>query len=154
MLNRIRMVFSLTVFAAVFVLLGNTAYSFDSNLVGLLTKNLGVTQQQAEGGSGAIFKEASKNMSAADFATVTDALPEVASLMKAAPVMGTGAMGSLTSTLGKAGGSVSSLAGLTSAFSKLGMGSEMVQKFMPLVLDYAKSKGGDSVANLLTNALL
>jgi len=154
MLKRLKMICSLLVFAVVGVLIGNSAYGFDSDLVGLLTKSLDVTQEQAQGGSGAIFKEASKNMSAADFATVTDALPEITSLMKAAPAVDTGAMGGLTSTLGKAGGSVSSLAGLTSAFSKLGMGSEMVQQFMPLVLEYAQSKGGESVANLLKSALL
>jgi hypothetical protein len=55
--------------------------------------------------------------------------------------------------LGKGGGSISSLAGLTSAFSQLGLGGDMVQKFIPIVLDYAQSKGGDGVANLLKMAL-
>ena len=53
----------------------------DLDLVGLLTKNLGVSSEQAEGGAGAIFNAASKNMSVADFTKVTDSLPEVTSLM-------------------------------------------------------------------------
>jgi hypothetical protein len=34
------------------------------------------------------------------------------------------------------------------------MNSEMVGKFIPIVLDYAQSKGGDAVMSLLKGALL
>jgi len=135
--------------------MGSMAFAMDMDLVGLLTKSLNVTNQQAEGGAGAIFNAASQNMSVDDFAKVTNALPEVQSLMNAAPSLdtGSGAIGGLSTMLGKSGGSVSSLAGLTSAFSQLDLGSDMVQKFTPIVLDYAQTKGGDVVANLLKMAL-
>ncbi len=135
--------------------IGSAAFAQDMNLVSILTKNLNVSSQQAEGGAGAIFNAASQNMSLDDFAKVTDVLPEVQSLMKAAPSVdtGSGTIGGLSSMLGKNGGGVASLAGLTSAFSQLGLGGDMVQKFIPIILDYAQNTGGDGVANLLKMAL-
>jgi hypothetical protein len=86
--------------------IGSAVFALDMNLVSVLTKNLGVSTQQAEGGAGAIFNAASQNMSVDDFAKVTHALPDIQSLMKAAPSMDTGAgtLGGLSSMLGKSGG--------------------------------------------------
>lgn len=127
----------------------------DLNLVGLLTDKLGVTNEQAESGAGAIFSAASKKMSVDDFTKVTDALPEVTSLMSSVSSndSGSSSLGELSSMAGKAGGALSSVAGLSDTFSKLGLGSDMVGKFIPIVLDYAQSKGGSTVANLLKSAL-
>ena len=127
----------------------------DLDLVGLLTKNLGVSNEQAEGGAGAIFNTASKNMSIDDFTKVTDALPEVTSLMNSVSSSGSGSgsLGGLSSMLGKSGSSLSTLAGLSDTFSKLGLGSDMVGKFIPIVLEYAQSKGGSQIASLLKTAL-
>lgn len=135
--------------------IGSAVFALDMNLVSVLTKNLDVSTQQAEGGAGAIFNAASQNMSNDDFAKVTHALPDIQSLMKAAPSMdkGAGTLGGLSSMLGKSGGSASSLAGLTSAFSQLGLSSDMIQRFMPIILEYAQNTGGDGVANLLKMAL-
>jgi hypothetical protein len=135
--------------------IGSAALAQNMNLVSMLTKHLNVSSQQAEGGAGAIFNAASQNMSLDDFAQVTSALPDVQSLMKAAPSLGTGSgtLGGLSSMLGKSGGGVASLAGLTSAFSQLGMDADMVQKFIPVILDYAQNSGGDRVADLLKMAL-
>ena len=134
---------------------GGAAHASGLDLVGMLVQNLGVTNEQAQGGAGAIFNTASQNMSADDFTTVTDALPVVTSLMDAAPSTdsGTGALGSISSALGKSGSSLSSVAGLASTFSNLGMGSDMVGKFIPIVLEYAQSEGGEVVSNLLKAAL-
>ena len=127
----------------------------DLDLVGLLTKNLGVSSEQAEGGAGAIFNAASKNMSVADFTKVTDSLPEVTSLMNKVSLSdsGSGGLGGFSSMLGKSGSSLSVLAGLSDTFSKLGLSSDMVGKFIPIVLEYAQSKGGSQIANLLKSAL-
>ena len=135
--------------------LASPVQALDMNLVGLLTKNLGVTTQQAQGGAGAIFNAASQNMSTNDFATVEDALPEIQSLMTAAPAMdaGSGALGGVSSMLSKGGGSVASMAGLAGAFTQLGLSSDMVSQFIPIILDYAQTKGGEGIAGLLKTAL-
>lgn len=128
----------------------------DLNLVGMLTDKLGVTTEQAEGGAGSIFNVASKNMSADDFSKVTDALPDVTSLMKSASSSsssGSSALGSLSSMVGSSSNSLSSLASLSSTFSNLGLGSDMVSKFIPIVLEYAQSKGGSQISSLLKSAL-
>lgn len=151
----IRWIGLLSIVCAVFLGWGASALAIDMGLVGLLTKNLGVTDQQAEGGAGAIFGQASQNMSLEDFTKVTDALPEVKGLMNARPSAesGSGTLGGLSSMLGKSGGSLTSLTGLADTFSKLGLSADMVGKFIPIVLDYAQTKGGDGIASLLKTAL-
>ena len=132
-----------------------SGYAADLDLVGLLTKNLGVSSEQAQGGAGAIFNAASQNMSADDFTKVTDALPEVTSLIKGVSSGGSdsGTLGGLSSMLGQSGSSLSSLAGLSDTFSKLGLSSDMVGLFIPIILEYAQSKGGSQIASLLKSAL-
>jgi len=134
---------------------GSSVYAMDKDLVGLLTESLSVTNLQRECGAGAIFKAASQNMSVEDFTKVSNALPEVQSLMKSVPTLdsGSGSLGSLSSAFSKSGGSVSSLAGLASTFSQLDLGGDMVQQFVPIILNYAQNKGGDVVSNLLKMAL-
>ena len=128
----------------------------DMGLVSLLTKNLGVSNEQAEGGAGAIFKKAKRKMSVDEFSQVTDAMPEVEDLINAVPEeeAGTDKLGGITSTLGGTADTLGSLTGVAGTFSKLGMDADMVGKFIPIILDYAKSKGGDTVAGLLKAALM
>lgn len=134
---------------------GVPAFALDMDLVGLLTSQLGVTKSQAEGGAGAIFNTASQKMSTEEFAKVTDALPEARSLMDAAPALDkeSGTLGGLSSMLGdeKSGGS--SLGALSASFLKLGLSGDMVGKFIPIVLQYAQTKGGDTISGLLKSAL-
>ena len=103
-------------------------------------------------------------MTPEEYVQVSDAVPEATTLLDAAPETGggvTGAIGGAASALGKTktpmGGAVESvggMGGLAESFSALGMDSDMVGKFMPVVLDYAKEKGGDVVMGLLKSALM
>lgn len=135
--------------------LGTSAFADEMGLVDLLVKKTGVTTEQAEGGAGSIFKTAKQNMDKKDFSTVKAALPEIGSLMSAAPKLKkeSSSMGGMSSMLGKNSGSLGKMAGLYDSFSKLGLSKDMVGQFMPLILDYAKSKGGDLVSGLLAKAL-
>ena len=119
-----------------------------------LTQNLGVNEEQAKGGAGLLFKLVKDKLEGNDFAKVSEALPGIDSLMKSAPG-GDGlgaAIGSLTSVLG-GGGKLAGLANLAGGFSKLNMDSGMIGKFLPIILSFAQSKGGDLVKNLLAGAL-
>ena len=129
--------------------------SKDPGIVGLLTKDLGVTEKQAEGGAGAIFNMAKGRLGADDFGKVAEAVPEMDSLLKAAPKTGGlgSAIGGKTSLLGGSAGKLSGLASLAGPFSQLGMKSDMISKFVPTILSYVQSKGGDSVKNLLAGVL-
>ena len=126
------------------------------DLVKTLTDNLGVTKEQASGGAGAIFKYAKSKLSADDFSTVAKALPGVDSLISAAPKTGGSAdlFSGLKSFSGSQSNSVAAVSSLAGSFSKLGMNADMVGKFIPIVLEYANSKGGTAVMNILKGVLL
>ena len=129
--------------------------SGDPGLVGLLTENLGVTEKQGEGGAGAIFNMAKEKLVPKDFGKVADAVPEMDNLLKAVPKTGGlgSAIGGKTSLLGGSADKLTGLASLAGPFSQLGMESDMVGKFIPIILSYVQSKGGDSVKSLLAGVL-
>jgi hypothetical protein len=116
-------------------------------LVDQLTKNLGVSEAQAQGGAGLLFKLAKQKLSGGDFGKVAAAVPEVDKLMGAAP--SAGMLGGLGKMFGGGGG----LAGLVGGFSKLGLDSGMIGKFVPIVLSFVQSKGGDAVKGILEKVL-
>jgi len=120
------------------------------DLISTLVDNLGITKKQAKGGAGALFQNAKDNLSAADFKKVADVVPGMDDYLTAAPSGGKagGVLGSLSS-LGGSAAKLGSLASLTDSFSKLGMNSSMLSKFIPVVLQFVQSKGGDAVTGLL-----
>ena len=124
------------------------------DLITTLVNKLGITQQQAEGGTGALFQNAKESLSADDFKKVADAVPGMdgylAAAPKAEPKSGIeGALGSTLSSLGGGAAKAGSMLDLKSAFSKLGMDSSTLGKFVPVVLDYVQSESGQSVVGLL-----
>jgi len=124
-------------------------------LVDALTGKLGITADQAMGGAGALFNLAKQKLSAEDFAKVAEAIPDVGTLIEKAP-KGTGMKGSIgqvTSMLGDQGKALEGVAGLGEAFSSLGLDADMVGKFVPVILDFAQTKGGDTVMSLLKGVL-
>jgi len=120
-------------------------------LLQLLTDNLGVSQEQAQGGAGLLFKMAKDKLGSGDFQQVADAVPGVDDLMDKAPSGGgpIGALGGLASSIG--GGGLGNLAGLAAGFSQLDLDSGMISKFVPVVLSFVQSKGGDGVKGLLAS---
>ena len=129
-----------------------------SSLVNLLMQKLGVTEAQAQGGAGALFSLAKQSLSPQEFGQVAESVPEMDTLLKAAPETS----GSLSDMVGQGssllGGETTEqlggAAGLASAFSELGLSPDMVNKYIPVVLDYVQSKGGETLKNLLASALL
>lgn len=101
-------------------------------LVGSLTKSLGVTPTQAIGGSAALLNNAKTKMKPTDFQSLTSSMPQVGTLLAAAPA---------------ATGSV------PSQFSALGMKPDMISKFTPFLLDYVKSGTTPGMMNLVQAAL-
>jgi hypothetical protein len=144
------------------ILLGTVAASGSaladtSQLISMLVNGLGVTQEQATGGAGAIFSQAKQKLSPGDFMKVSDAMPGIDSLINAAP-KGGGMTSSLaksaTSMLGGSSGTVQGVASLADSFSSLGLGSDMVGKFTDIVLKYADQVGGKEIVSLLQSALM
>jgi uncharacterized protein VcgC/VcgE DUF2780 len=127
------------------------AASASPELVGALSKEIGVTPEQAAGAAGALFGLAKSRLTADDFSQVANAVPGMDSLLKAAPAMG-GAVGT-AGALSQVTGGATGLASAASAFSKLGLKPEMVSKAIPILTSFVSKSGGANVASLLAGAL-
>jgi hypothetical protein len=132
------------------------AYAGDLGLVDLLSSQLGVSKDQAEGGAGSIFQLAKQNLSSEDFSSIAKAVPGIDQMIGAAPKIegSSGTLGGVSSLMGSSSSKLGGMAGLTSSFEKMGLTGDMVGKFTPIILDYVKNKGGEHVMNLLKGALL
>ena len=139
-----------------FLLMPASASALDMGLVSTLVSKLGVTESQAQGGSGAIFKTAESRMSKEEYKQLADEVPEVDSLQKYAPETksSTNMLSSAASALGgKTGASVGGATDLLSSFDSLGMDKDMLGKFTPIIYDYVKENGSEMVMGLLQKAL-
>jgi hypothetical protein len=125
-------------------------------LVDLLSSQLGVTKNQAEGGAGSIFQLAKQNLSMEDFSVIAKAVPGIDKMMGAAPKVeeSSSALGSISSMVSGNSKKLEGMAGLASSFTKLGLNSDMISKFTPIILDYVKNQGGEHAMNLLKGVLL
>ncbi|RLB60483.1 MAG: DUF2780 domain-containing protein [Deltaproteobacteria bacterium] len=139
------------------MLLSRSASALDTGLVSTLVDKLGVTESQAQGGSGAIFKAAKSLMLKDDYKQLSDAVPEVDALQKFVPKADDSKkslFGSAASALGgEAGSSLGSAAGLMSSFDSLGLGKDMLGKFPPIIYDYVEKNGSKMVMESLKKAL-
>jgi hypothetical protein len=142
------------IFVSMIMILGFLSLSASAaGLTDTLMSTLGVNKKQAQGGAGSLLNYAKGNLSKSDFSKVSSSIPDISSIMAAAPKMekSSGGLGAMASALG--GDSLGGLASLASSFSGLGLDSGMVQKFIPVILDYVKGSGGDGVMSLLQGAL-
>lgn len=122
-----------------------TGAAESDELVGTLTKELGVSQDQARRGAGTLFALAKQRLEPSAFADVAKAVPGMDGLLAAAPALdGIG---------GERGGRLGTLAAATGAFKSLGLQPGMVTKFVPVLTKFVGAKGGGNVAQLLAGAL-
>ncbi len=122
-----------------------------------LVKKLGVTPEQAQGGAGAIFKTAQGQMDSEQFALLRQSVPAMDSFLNSVPKQSasiTGISNGVSALLGdKAGNTVNNLTGLASSFKALNLSTDMVDQFVPVVVDYVRNEGGAIAADLLQSAL-
>ena len=126
-------------------------------LIQQLTQGLGVDETQATGGAGLIFKMAKEQLADGDFAQVASAVPNVSNLIGKAPSGGkgiAGAIGGLAGAVGGgSGGQLANMAALAGGFGQLGLNPSLGSKFVPIILSFVQSKGGDQVKNILAGVL-
>ena len=126
-------------------------------LLKMLMDQLGVSEDQARGGTGLLFRMAKEKLAGEDFGKVAELVPGIEGLMSGAPeedggmAGALGGLGSLATSLGVS--KLGDLARLAAGFKTLGLDSSMVTKFAPIVLSFLQSKGGDSVKAILTKAM-
>ncbi len=124
-------------------------------LAGALVQQLGITPTQAMGGAGSIFSAAKSMMSPANFGLVSKAVPGMPQLLAATPRLNGGAYSSgglLGNALG--GSNLGQMAMLANSFQSLGLRSDMINQFIPIILNYVQTQGGPSTMSLLQGALL
>lgn len=121
-------------------------------LVDILVRQLGVSQQQALGGAGAIFQIAQGNMNPQAFATLSQSVPGMDSMLNAVPVT-PNLTGGLSSLMGGANSTLGSTAALAASFQQLNLSPDMVGQFVPVVTNYVRQTSGQITADLLQSAL-
>lgn len=125
-------------------------------LIQLLTSQLGVSENQAKGGAGLLFKLAQDKLESGEFDQIVGAVPGIESLMSEAPEAGgglAGALGGLAGALGGNAGQLGTLATLASGFQSLDLDPTMVSKFAPVIMSFLQSQGGEGIQELLSKAM-
>lgn len=123
-------------------------------LIKRLTKELGITKAQANGGLVALLRAAQQNMARADFDEFVADVPGADKLLKGAPPPST--LSSLAGGLGSLFGGKKSpgrWAGLAASFTELGIPIATAKKFGPIVIDYVAHHGGEDLVDKIKDAL-
>jgi hypothetical protein len=122
------------------------------SLTDTLVKTLGITTEQAQGGAGALFQVAKGKLDAGQFANLSKAVPEMDSLLNAAPKQSADFAGSESFGLAD-NNPYGNLAGLASTFKMLNLSPDKVDEFVPVVVNYVQASGGALAANMLQSVL-
>ena len=125
-----------------------------NELIKRLTKELGVSKAQAQGGLVALLRAGQQNMARADFEQFVADVPGADELLKKAPPPST--LSSLAGGLGSLFGGRSSpgrWAGLAASFTELGVDIDTAKKFGPIVIDYVRHHGGENLVKQMRAAL-
>jgi hypothetical protein len=124
-------------------------------LIDRLTRELGVTPTQARGGAAALFRAAEERLDRAEFDELLGSVPGIRDLMRAAPQKSAtgGLLSGLASMIGGDKSDMAQGARILGAFGSLGMGRNEIMKFVPVLLDYLKTHGGERIVDDLRAAL-
>ncbi len=117
-------------------------------LVDILIHRLGVSPQQALGGAGAIFQLAQGKMNPQAFASLSQSIPGMSTMLGAAPAVPASGLSSMAG-----GSSLGGAAALASSFQQLDLSPDMVSKFIPVVTNYVRQTSGQASGNMLQSVL-
>lgn len=125
-------------------------------LLNALTGQLNVSLQQAAGGTAALLALAKNQLGNSDYASLTKSVPGLDQLTGANALSSLGALGNAGSALGALTGkksdsgsgqlasmlgNVGSMQDVGSVFSSLGMNSDLITQFAPILLSFLGSQG-------------
>jgi hypothetical protein len=123
-------------------------------LIDQLTKNLGVSGSQAEGGAAVLFKAAKDKLGGSEFDQLLGGVPGLGDLMKKAPASGGGGLGGLLGGLaGAVGGNAGLIATIVGGFGKLGLTTDHARQFVPVIMGFLKTKVSPEVVKKLEQTL-
>lgn len=121
-------------------------------LIAMLRRQFEVDERQAQGGAAILFKAAKDKLGPAEFDRMLGTVPGIDALVATAPAAGRpgGLLGGLASL---AGGNTAIIAGIVAGFSRLDLSTEHAQKFVPVILDYLRTRVGPDVVSRLEKTL-
>jgi hypothetical protein len=122
-------------------------------LIDQLTKSLGVTGAQAEGGAAVLFKAARDKLGGTEFDQLLGGLPGLGDLLKKAPAAGGGLGGLLGGLAGAVGGNAALISTIVGGFGKLGLNTEDARRFAPVIMDFLRTRAGPEIAGKLEKIL-
>jgi len=123
-------------------------------LIDQLTRSLGISGSQAEGGAAVLLKAAKDKLGAAEFDSQLGSVPGLHDLLKKAPASGGGGLGGLLGGLaGAMGGNAALIGSIVTGFGKLGLKPEDAKKFVPVILGYLRTQVGPDVVSSLEKTL-
>jgi hypothetical protein len=122
-------------------------------LIDSLTKSLGISGAQAEGGAAVLFKAARDKLGGDEFSKLLGGVPGLGDLMSKAPAAGGGLGGMLGGLASAMGGNAGLIATVVGGFGKLGLKTEDAKKFVPIILGFLQTKVGPDVVSRLEKTL-
>lgn len=125
------------------------------SLTQLVTQSLEVSPQQAQGGLGSLFSLAQSTLVDTDFAQLSAAVPEMSSLLKAAPAISESTKG-VTSLMGNMGKYAKVMQGATTAYAQfktLGIGTEQIPQYIDITNEFLAGQGGKDVQALFMDGV-
>lgn len=128
-----------------------------NDMVKMLSDSLEVDQTQAEGGLGSIFNYLQSNVSADQFAQLSDSLPGIGELIKSAPDVSNMANAEgLSGLLDKAAEYSESLKAVNNVkkqFEALGLKPEMIGQFIQQAQVYLDTEQGQQAKQILNQGI-
>ncbi len=127
-----------------------TPVAAGSGLVETLTSRLGISDQQASGGAGALLALAQASLSGKEWGQLTSLIPQAGALAGKVDLsqFDGGTLGAIGDLLGDDSGP--SMANVMGAFDNLGLDVTSISSFVPVILDYLQQQGGAELVDTLT----
>ncbi|WP_299494074.1 DUF2780 domain-containing protein [uncultured Shewanella sp.] len=124
------------------------------DLVSMTMDELGITQNQAQGGLGSLLSMAKSSLGDKSFSSIAESIPDINSLLQATPQLdNTSTLSTLNNTLGNQSPTAQGSLMVYNAFDKLGLSKGLVDPMMDILEDYLSSYGGKDTSDLLMKAL-
>ncbi len=126
----------------------------NNDLVGSVMSQLGLNQNQAEGGLGSLLSLAQTTLGGDSFGPIAEAIPGIDGLLSAAPQLDSDSgMSGLLSKAGDLGSSLQGGAKVYDSFEKLGISKELAMPMVDIVKGYLDANAGAGTTDLLMQGL-
>lgn len=132
----------------------NAAIDYAKGLIPALESSVGVTGDQAQAGSGALFDLVQSNLNDTDFEALKGMVPDldIDKLIAAAPAVADSSS-SLTSMLGESGDSIAAGQQVYEQFKSLGLTTDQISEYVNVIQGYMQSEGGSAAVGLFKKGL-